>query len=60
MSIPAWMRLAVNDQKAMKMAKTMDDINITLRNVITEGDSEVITRIPAIMNVIPHQMPVPI
>ena len=58
MSIPAWMRLAVNDQKAMKMAKTMDNITITLRN--TEGDSEDNTRIPAIMNVIPHQMPVPI
>jgi hypothetical protein len=43
------------------MAKTMDNINITLRNVNTDdGDSEDIIRIPVIMNVIPHQIPVPI
>ena len=42
------------------MAKTMDNITITFRNVRTDGDSEDITRIPAPMNVIPHQIPVPI
>ena len=44
----------------MTMAKTMDNITITLRNVNIDGDSEDITRIPAIINVIPHQIPVPI